>query len=60
MITEQGGVPIEVQRPTRIVVDAILDAFPTRAVTIEVPVLQLDTGAVIGSAMKQTSTSLVS
>src|SRR5438046_7043824 len=45
---EQGGVPVEVQRPSLVVGDAVADGLPAGAVPVEVAVLQLDPGTVRG------------
>ena len=43
---EQCGVAIEVDRPA--LLDAVADAFPAGSVAVEVAVLELDTGPVVG------------
>src|SRR6516225_1220058 len=42
---QQGGVPGQVQRPALGAIYAAGDCFPSRAMPVDVPVLQLDPGA---------------
>src|SRR6266542_2181774 len=44
-VGEQGGVPVEVERPTGVVSYAVADCLPAWAVPVEVAVLELDPGA---------------
>src|SRR5262249_13452534 len=41
-LSEQGGGPLEVERPALVALDAGVDAFPAGTVAVEVAVLELD------------------
>src|SRR3954451_18464906 len=45
---EQGGVPVQVERPSGVVGDSVTDGLPAVAVPVEVAVLELDAGALRG------------
>src|SRR5437764_6197520 len=47
-LLHEGGVAVQVQRPALLPVHAVGDGFPAGAVPVDVPVLQLDPGAVRG------------
>src|SRR5215471_2715950 len=46
LLSDQGGVTGEVQRPSAVGADALADRLPAGAVPVEVAVLQLNAGAV--------------